>query len=236
MKVEEVVDGVYRVDLGMVNCYLLDGKELTLVDTGTPGKDEAVLRAIAEIGRAPEDLRRILLTHLHADHAGSLARLKARTGAEVCMHSFTAERIATGVAVTEINRAPTVLSFLATTILKGAVPSQVEACGADEILQEGDQLPYAWGADVLYLPGHASGQIGFLIPRHGGVLILADAAVNFGGRLNYPIIVEDLSVTEDTLRRIGDLRFEVALFGHGKPIHSGAGEAFRRRWIGGSVS
>lgn len=230
MKIEQVVGEFYRLDLGMVNAYLIDEQELTLIDTGTPGKADLILEGIAELGRKPEELRHILVTHLHVDHTGSLAELKRRTGATVHMHPVTAEKVAKGVGSREMNRAPTFLSLLATTVLRGLMPSGMEGCEADELLKDRELLTFAGGAEVVHLPGHAAGQIGVLTPRHGGVLIVADAATNMGGRLSYPIVVENLAVTEDTLRRIGALRFEAALFGHGKPILSGAAEAFRRRW------
>ncbi len=66
--------------LGFVNCYLVrelapDGTDFTLIDTGLPGSASAILRAAQTLG---SPVRRILLTHAHMDHVGSVDALTAR--------------------------------------------------------------------------------------------------------------------------------------------------------------
>ena len=58
--------------LDLVNCYLVrevDG--LTLIDTNLPGSAKGIIDAAAE---ADAPIRRILLTHAHTDHIGSVDR------------------------------------------------------------------------------------------------------------------------------------------------------------------
>lgn len=61
------------------NCYLLGEREITFIDPG-PDDEEHISDLLAAAG-AP--VRRIVVTHGHADHAGAAHRLSALTGAEV---------------------------------------------------------------------------------------------------------------------------------------------------------
>ncbi len=58
-----------------VNCYLVrEDDGFTLIDTGVPGSTRLILRAAQE---ASAPIRRIALTHVHSDHAGSLDALRS---------------------------------------------------------------------------------------------------------------------------------------------------------------
>jgi glyoxylase-like metal-dependent hydrolase (beta-lactamase superfamily II) len=65
--------------LGLVNCYLVrEADGFTLIDTNLSGSADDIL-AIARTLGAP--IRRILLTHAHVDHVGSVDALLAKLGA-----------------------------------------------------------------------------------------------------------------------------------------------------------
>jgi glyoxylase-like metal-dependent hydrolase (beta-lactamase superfamily II) len=63
---------------GFVNCYLIrEADGLTLVDTGLAGSEADILGAVARLGAS---LRRIVLTHAHVDHVGSVDALIEKLG------------------------------------------------------------------------------------------------------------------------------------------------------------
>src|SRR5436309_3233459 len=88
------------------------------------------------------------------------------------------------------------------------------------LLDTGEGL--AGGVRAIHVPGHCAGQLAFLWPEHGGVLIAADAAANVFGLAPSPLY-EDLAEGMRSLSRLSAFDFEVACFGHGRPITTGAG-------------
>jgi glyoxylase-like metal-dependent hydrolase (beta-lactamase superfamily II) len=85
---------VHRISkLGLVNAYLVEEEDgLTLIDTMLPRSEKQILAAAQALG-AP--IRRIVLTHAHGDHIGSLDALAAaQTDAEVLISSRDARLLA----------------------------------------------------------------------------------------------------------------------------------------------
>ena len=71
---------MYRVLKGYVNSYVVESDDgLVLVDCGMPKKADRIAGAIRDMGRDARDVHRILITHHHLDHVGSLPVL-ARIG------------------------------------------------------------------------------------------------------------------------------------------------------------
>lgn len=60
---------------GAIGSYLLSGPEPTLVDPGPATTFEHLQRRLGELGVGPRDLRHVLLTHVHLDHAGATGDL-----------------------------------------------------------------------------------------------------------------------------------------------------------------
>jgi hydroxyacylglutathione hydrolase len=87
---------IIPVKLSMVNTYIVKQDGAILIDTGIPGSETAILDAMGKAGIAGRDLRLIIVTHGHGDHAGSAARLREVTGAKVAVHEKDAEMLRTG--------------------------------------------------------------------------------------------------------------------------------------------
>jgi glyoxylase-like metal-dependent hydrolase (beta-lactamase superfamily II) len=72
---------------GMVNSHILISDEgCVLIDTGIPGSEHKIARALEHHGRTLADVALIVVMHAHTDHAGSAARLRELTGAPILAH------------------------------------------------------------------------------------------------------------------------------------------------------
>jgi glyoxylase-like metal-dependent hydrolase (beta-lactamase superfamily II) len=78
---KKITNRLYQISLGAVNAFLIEDDGLTLVDTGLPGSTATVFAALREAGKNPADIKRIILTHLHADHSGNAADIQRPTPA-----------------------------------------------------------------------------------------------------------------------------------------------------------
>lgn len=63
---------------GIASAYLLrDGDEAAFVETNTSLAVPRLLAALGEAGLAPQDVRYVIVTHIHLDHAGGAGQLMA---------------------------------------------------------------------------------------------------------------------------------------------------------------
>ncbi len=229
MIAQPIAPGIYRVSLGFVNVFLIDVGELTLIDTGISGSERKINQAIEELGKKPGDLRHILITHFHADHTGSLAVLQKATGAQTYMHPLDGESYSRGISIRPVQSAPGLLNKLITQTIRSRPPSTEERSPIHHEIQDGQIFDFAGGLRAIYTPGHTAGHVGFLSPAQGGVLIAGDVCSHML-RLGYSFIYEDFEEGKRTLRRLGELNFEIACFSHGKPLLPKASQQLRARF------
>lgn len=87
----------YLVGFGGLNVALIDtGKGLILIDGALPQAAPAILANVRRLGFRPRDIRYILSTEPHFDHAGGIAALARATGATVIASARAAEGLRSG--------------------------------------------------------------------------------------------------------------------------------------------
>ena len=171
-------------DLGMID-LLFRGQERLIVGWVMPTSDGLVLAecgptstlpnllaGIEALGLRPDDLRHILLTHIHLDHAGAAGTLLERfPEATLYVHEIGAPHMID----------PSRLLQSAARVYGGrmdALWGDFLPCPAERVvvLHDGDRLELGdLTLDVLYTPGHASHHVAFYRPSDGA-LIAGDVA------------------------------------------------------------
>jgi len=89
----------YYVGANDVTSFLLTGPEgHVLIDGGYPGTALMIMASIAQLGFDIRDVKVLLNSHAHFDHAGGLAALQTASGAELWISEGDADVVAAGGA------------------------------------------------------------------------------------------------------------------------------------------
>jgi glyoxylase-like metal-dependent hydrolase (beta-lactamase superfamily II) len=229
MQTRKIIDGLFSIELGRVNVNLIATDDaLVLIDTGSPGDEEAICAALTQLGHTPQDLTHIIVTHVHADHAGSLAALQAMSDAQTIMHPIDAVLAQRGDAMRPLTPAPTLLGRILYRFIIEPTPHNIAPARIDVTVDDGDVIPVAGGIRVIHAPGHCAGQVALLWEARS-VLFAADTALNIPN-LGHHLAYEDFALGQKTAARLGEFSFDIACFGHGRSITRGADRTFRHKF------
>jgi glyoxylase-like metal-dependent hydrolase (beta-lactamase superfamily II) len=237
--------GIHRLPIptpfavGKVNIYLIEGEQLTLVDTGpNSGRSLDVLNEqLGEHGHAIGDVELILITHNHLDHIGLTEIVVEHSGAEVAALGAAAQRLADYEGEAERDDQLAVdlmlssgipeeialaLQSVSSTFRGWGGPVDVTRELADgEVLDLGDRK-----LEVLFRPGHspmdtvfwdAERELGFvgdhLLPHISSNPIIARPLDGSPGR------TRSLANYLESFKKTRELPEGAVLFpGHGEPI------------------
>ena len=93
----EIAQGFWWVGASDVASYLIQtNKGLILIDGGYDTTAPQILNNIRRLGFDPKQVKIILNSHAHLDHAGGIAALKAATGAKVLVSAEDGKLMARG--------------------------------------------------------------------------------------------------------------------------------------------
>src|SRR5258708_6631282 len=148
-----------------INCYLVGENDgFTLIDTGIAGSAKEILAAAKSLGRP---IVRIVLTHAHGDHAGSLDELhEALPGAEVIVPQRSVRLLAGDYGLEAGEPQDKV---------RGSW--QICKTRATRTVQAGERIG---SLEVIASPGHTPDHVSFLDVRDR-TLIAGDAFQTRGG-------------------------------------------------------
>lgn len=206
-----VVPGVWRLDLGYVNAYLVEDDPLTLVDAGMPYHARALRDGIREAGFEPVAVRRAVLTHYDLDHVGALDSL---TGLEEIYAGERDARLVAGTDAPPLTGRKSIMQRLVDPLRE---PPSVPVSP----LEDGEEV----GAfEAVHTPGHTPGHTAF-VSESLGIAFVGDLVTNRGDSISVLpwFLHRDRS---KLLRSVSRLRDRLGAVdglapGHGKPVTEG---------------
>lgn len=147
-----------------------------LIDAGVGAEPERILAEIETAGVASGEIRGILLTHVHSDHAGGARALSEALSVEVLACEAEARQLAEGTAETlGLTRAKA----------SGVYPDDYEfehyhaTVIPDGWIDEGT----GWSLRAIVCPGHSVGSTAYVLETAVGCDLFCGDTVFWGGKL-----------------------------------------------------
>jgi glyoxylase-like metal-dependent hydrolase (beta-lactamase superfamily II) len=220
---------IHSLKLGWTQCYLLKctGGYL-LIDTDYPGYYPIFERKLANLGIATSDIKYLLLTHHHDDHAGFAAELVRSIGYQVIAHRNALSALEQGKSEDTggkpVNRRiQIVLTFYALALFHREWNFPPLTLTERDIVIEGDNDDFLKriGIDgvILHTPGHTRDSISVLLSD--GSAFVGDAAMNFlrwTGVGHRPIYIEDINTVYGSWRKLRECGARFIYPSHGRPF------------------
>jgi glyoxylase-like metal-dependent hydrolase (beta-lactamase superfamily II) len=206
----------YITGLPVGRVYVIDDADgLTVIDTSLPGQTNHIL---AQTKTLNKPVKRLLLTHAHPDHVGSLPELKAATGAQLIVHELEKPVVEGQIPIPRVP--PEELGVIKLrpphTVLK---PTPV-----DQVVVGGETLAIMGGLEVVFTPGHAPGHISFWQPQHR-LLFSGDVLFNMTKMgLPFRMLTVDMAENKRSIRKVAKLDPAIICFGHGEPVRDNAAQ------------
>jgi glyoxylase-like metal-dependent hydrolase (beta-lactamase superfamily II) len=236
MLTANVVEGVHRVEDAYTNWYLVEGDGgMTVVDAGVPSSWQSFQDALRQLGRRPDDVKAVVLTHGHFDHIGFAERARRELGVPVWVHEndvlltrkplqYGHERSPLRYIVTRPKALPVIGSFLRH---RAYFPTPVKTV----VRYSDGELAVPGRPRVVFTPGHTLGHCALHLPDRDA-LIVGDACVTFNPYTGEPgpSIVASCANADSqralrSLDAIAATGARTLLSGHGDPWRDGAESA-----------
>jgi glyoxylase-like metal-dependent hydrolase (beta-lactamase superfamily II) len=221
---KQITDGVFDFSgLIMGHVYLLkDDDGLTIVDAGITSAGDKILKQLGEAGYAPSDVKRIIVTHAHMDHVGSLPQLAAATGAQIIASEVERPYVQGEKPIA----APPKESLGFFDRMMSQPPATMPATSVSRTVSDGEILPdVQHGLQVIFTSGHSPGHISLWHPQRR-YLITGDVFFHMPWGVTMPIaaFTTDMAENKRSARRLADLNAHIVMFGHGTPFMQNGGD------------
>lgn len=140
--------------------FIKFGSESALVDAGCGGSTEKLLANIRKCGADPRDMKYLLITHCHYDHAGGAAELKRITGLEIVAHELDAPYLEAG------DNRVTAADWYGARLKPFRVDRKL-AGSREHVHLAGRKI------EAIHAPGHSPGSLVYLVESEGSKVLFA---------------------------------------------------------------
>jgi glyoxylase-like metal-dependent hydrolase (beta-lactamase superfamily II) len=209
-----------RIHFGIVNAYLVPVEAgYALIDTGDPGLTFLLFQALDRHKISLDQLKLIILTHIHYDHIGGLWAVQARSGAPVMVHQAEAADLAAGRVVIPPGVYPStrLLSRLGRWLSRFC---RFPGYQAEHVVSE-EEMPlhdFGLNGSVLHTPGHSPGSISILLDN--GDAFVGDLCPNLFPRKlwsHFPPYAYDIATVYESWDKLLSRPIKLLYPGHGAP-------------------
>jgi glyoxylase-like metal-dependent hydrolase (beta-lactamase superfamily II) len=211
----EIVPNVYQITYSGANVVLIAEEQLTLIDTGLREGATHLVEFIRHLGRSPEEISLIILTHNHIDHIGGLAELKKLTTAKVAIHKAdVGERKHPSAVGSRYRTSLTQFTSKLHSVFY-VMPEDV-----DIKLEGGEILEPLGGLEIIHTPGHTPGSISLYSKQHK-LLVVGDLLRKRRKMLYLPpkMVSSDLKEGMESVKKVSAYDINIMCFGHGLPLY-----------------
>ncbi len=225
MSTQEIIR-IPILPFNMVNAHLIKSDAgCILVDTGIPGSERKIERVLKLHGLSFKDIKLIVVTHAHTDHAGSAARVRELSGAPILAHQDDVDFYTRKKPMTYCTT-----GWAARLFIKTPVPHEpYQGFQPDILMKDEDEISltdFGVAGVIRHTAGHTPGSIAIELASQdamvgdliaSGVLI---GGIAFNGRAMRPPFEDDPQTVARELERLvkgGAQRFHM---GHGGPLEA----------------
>lgn len=205
---------VHPLQAGLSVAYLLENETgLMLLDAGSPGHEETILRAMQAIGRS--DLRLIFITHAHFDHYGCAAAICRHTGALIAVHTADSEALARGDTLLGNVKSWGFVGEWLLPVAERLWPP--EPTVPDILVGDGDTFDeFGFNARVVHTPGHTPGSSSLLVDE--ALLFVGDVISSRPWLSVQRYYANDWNRVTESVKRLVALDAQWIFPGHGPPV------------------
>jgi glyoxylase-like metal-dependent hydrolase (beta-lactamase superfamily II) len=218
----KISEGLSVLELGsaerqMHPTLIFDEDDVILIDTGLPGQFENISEEIGKTGVSIDKITKIIITHHDLDHIGSLSSIVNRSKTKVEVLSHAGEKPYIEGAKMPIKMTEERLNSM-TEDEKNETIEKLKKLRVkiDRTIEDGQQLPYCGGIEVVYTPGHTPGHTCLYLKKYK-TLVAGDAMnVNDGVLVGpNPVFTFDMKQATESLKKLSKYDIQTVICYHG---------------------